>query len=366
MSEGQMSEPTNAAPDRESSESSAPSGARDSGVASALRDLVAEGTLDEAQAARVAVVLGAAASPARPLGPPEATVSPSRGGRLAEIAGYLGGALLAGAAAMFLSSGWGGLDQLSRVVIVIMLAVSLLVAGVLIASSSGRPVRELRDQEDSTRRRLVSVLWTFAALAAAIATSLAMDGWSPVASAVGLVVVASTYALVPGVVGQLGAWAWSLALVTGLVNEMYVSEVTVNGGNDSRLWLLQSVALVVLGGVWVALGLTRVVRSREVALATGVAVVLLGAQWPLMSEQDWLAYVLTGAVAVAGFVGFLSTRSWSVLTAGVLATSLVVPEALYDWTGGSLSAAGSMLVAGLTLLGASAAGLRLRHEVHRP
>jgi hypothetical protein len=209
-------------------------------------------------------------------------------------------------------------------------------------------------------------MWTFAAFAAAIATSLALDGWSPVASAVGLVVVASTYALVPAVVGQLGAWAGSIALVMGLVSELYVKEITVIGANDSRVWLLQSVALVVLGCGWVALGLTRTVRSREVALATGAALVLLGAQWPLMSEQDWVAYVLTGAVAVAGFVGFLFTRSWSVLTAGVLATSLVVPEVLYAWTGGSLSAASSLLVAGLTLLGASSAGLRLRHEVHRP
>jgi hypothetical protein len=51
-----------------------------------------------------------------------------------------------------------------------------------------------------------------------------------------------------------------------------------------------------------------------------------------------------------------------VLGAGVLAMTLVVPEALHDWTDGSVSAAGSLLVAGLTLLAASAIGLRLRRE----
>ena len=51
------------------------------------------------------------------------------------------------------------------------------------------------------------------------------------------------------------------------------------------------------------------------------------------------------------------------LAAGVVATTLVVPEALYDWTGGSLPAAGSLLIAGLTLLAASAIGLRLRRGV---
>jgi hypothetical protein len=49
--------------------------------------------------------------------------------------------------------------------------------------------------------------------------------------------------------------------------------------------------------------------------------------------------------------------------AGVLATTLVVPEALDGWTDGSVSAAGSLPVAGLTLLGASAIGLQLRREV---
>jgi hypothetical protein len=41
----------------------------------------------------------------------------------------------------------------------------------------------------------------------------------------------------------------------------------------------------------------------------------------------------------------------------------VVPEAVHDWTDGSVSSAGSLLLAGLTLLAASAIGLRLRHEV---
>jgi hypothetical protein len=111
------------------------------------------------------------------------------------------------------------------------------------------------------------------------------------------------------------------------------------------------------------MGLAGTVRDRGVAHATGAAIALFGAQLPVYSDQQWVAYVLTAGVGLAGFLGYLSTRSWSVLTAGVLATTLVVPEALYDWTDGSVSAAGSMLVAGLTLLAASAAGLRLRQEV---
>jgi len=69
---------------------------------------------------------------------------------------------------------------------------------------------------------------------------------------------------------------------------------------------------------------------------------------------------LTAAVAVVGYAGYLAVRSWPVLAAGVIATTLVVPEALHDWTDGSVSVAGALLVAGLTLLGSSAAGLGLR------
>lgn len=322
-------------------------------LAAALYDLVVEGTLTQVQAARVAVRLG----DPRAFVQTGTTASPTRGGRLAEIAGYLGGALLLGAAALFLGGGWSDLTEVSRVGVLAGLAVLLLGAGGLVARTSRQPVRELGHQDDSARRRLVSVLWTFAAASAASATGLGVEGWEvPAASAVGLLVAATTYALVPSVVGQLGMWFASISLVTGLVAEI---------GDNSGV-TPYAVALVALGGGWVALGLTERVGSRDVALASGVGIALFGAQLPVFGDQQWVAYLLTAGVAIAGFLGYLSTRSWSVLTAGVIATTLVVPEALHDWTDGSVSAAGSMLVAGLTLLAASAAGLRLRQEVQQP
>ncbi len=328
---------------------SAPAAA-DPATASALSDLVAEGTLTAAQAERVAAVLGSSRGPA----PVEPAVGPGPRGRLAEIAGYLGAALLLGAAALFLSNGWEDLSETARVVILAGVAVLLGVAGWSVAASSRLPMRVLAGQPDSARRRLVSVLWTSGAVAAAAATGLAADSWElAAASAVGLVVAAAGYALVPGVVGQLGMWVGSVTLVSGLVSEI----------GDRPNASPYALALVPLGAVWVVLGLTAVVRDREVAFATGAAVALFGAQLPVFDgDNQWLAYALTAGVAVAGFAGYLETRSWSVLGAGVLATTIVVPEALHDWTDGSVSAAGSLLVAGLTLLAASAAGLRLRRE----
>ncbi len=328
-----------------------PAATTDPAVAAALSDLVADGTLDEAQAAAVAARLATArqaggTTPERPQG----------GGRLAEIAGYLGAALLLGAAALFLTSGWEELSETSRVVILAALAVVLLAAGGLVARSSGMPVRELGRRDESARRRLVSVLWTAAAASAAGSAGLGAADWEAVAAgSAGLVVASLTYALVPGAVGQLGAWAASVLLVTGLVYEIG----DVPGPSAYAL------ALVAVGATGAVLGLARVLRPRELALATGSALAIVGAQLPVLDggEHQWVAYALTAAIAVAGFAGHLSTRSWSVLGAGVVATTLVVPEALHDWTDGSVSAAGSLLVAGLTLLGASAVGLRLRREV---
>jgi hypothetical protein len=125
-----------------------------------------------------------------------------------------------------------------------------------------------------------------------------------------------------------------------------------------------AVALLALGALWAGLAATRVLREQEPGLALGSALALVAAQLPVIAgDGNGLGYAFTAVVAVAGFAAYLSTRSWSVLAAGVAATTLVVPEALYDWTEGSVSAAGSLLIAGLTLLGASAIGLRLRREV---
>jgi hypothetical protein len=323
----------------------------DPAVATALRDLVADGTLTDTQAARVAVRL---AAPRESLRPGSMHV-PARGGRLAEMAGYLGGALVLGAAALFLDGGWAQLGEAARALILAGLAAALLVAGGLVARASGQPLHRLGGPEDSARRRLVSVLWTFGAASAAGGAGLAADSWELVAAGtVGVLVGAVTYALVPGVAGQLGAWVGSIALATGLVAEI----------GDEPHTGYYAVTLVALGATWAVLTLTGAVRARELGFATGAAVALFGAQLPVFAgDGATLAYLLTGAVAVTGFAGYLATRSWAVLGAGVLATTLVVPEALHDWSDGSVSAAGSLLVAGLTLVAASAAGLRLRPEV---
>jgi hypothetical protein len=68
-------------------------------------------------------------------------------------------------------------------------------------------------------------------------------------------------------------------------------------------------------------------------------------------------------VSVAAFAMYVRTVAWPYLVIGVLGVTLVVPEAIIDWTGGSLGPAGAVLLAGVTLLGASLAGFRVRKGV---
>jgi hypothetical protein len=76
--------------------------------------------------------------------------------------------------------------------------------------------------------------------------------------------------------------------------------------------------------------------------------------------QNYLGYALTALVAGICFAVYTRIREWVVLAGGVIGATLVVPEFLYDVTDGSLGASGVLLVAGVTLLAGSLAGLRIR------
>jgi hypothetical protein len=121
--------------------------------------------------------------------------------------------------------------------------------------------------------------------------------------------------------------------------------------------------LFVTGVAWLVLAELGVFREVTVARALGAATTLLGAQVPAIDgTHAWLGYALTLLVAVAGIVIYLRSVAWPYLAVSVLAVTLLVPEAVVDWTAGSLGAVGGVLVAGITLLLASYAGYRIRAE----
>jgi hypothetical protein len=116
-----------------------------------------------------------------------------------------------------------------------------------------------------------------------------------------------------------------------------------------------------LGLLWAALAGWRAVREHRLGLAVAVAYGLIGAQiLQFGGGSSYLAYSLTALVAAACFAAYVRIREWVVLAGGVIGATVVVPEFLYDVTDGSLGASGVLLVAGVTLLGGSLAGLRIR------
>lgn len=285
--------------------------------------------------------------------------------RLVEIAAYVGGALVVASVGLFLAQEWGDLSEAVQVATLGVIALLLGVAGGA-ASWVGGGYAELRAGRDEVRRRLTSALLVGASLAGAFTVSrLVSTGVDDYASSMPvlagslamLVLAALAYTYVSSALGVLamGAAAW-MAIVS--------SWFWLDGSGWQSL--VPALTMLAFAAAWLVLTETHRFRERTVARTVGMAAALFGAQVALAGDHADVAYAFTFAVAAAGFAMYLRTASWPYLAAGVLGITIVVPEAVIDWTGGALGPAGAVLVAGLTLLGASLAGFRVRKEVEQP
>lgn len=281
--------------------------------------------------------------------------------RFAELAGYVGAAFVVSAAAIFVFSQWDDLSQPQQVGLSGGIAVLLTAAGLALGLVTPDGIVGVRRGAEPVRRRLMGVLLTGAAGTAAGAVGLWVDhvlpnhGTEVGLAAFGALTVLSVlgYILAPTVVGQLGVATGAVTLVTFLVDEVH-GDTVADGASIlglGILWLLATER-----GLW---------REAASARVIGCGLVLIGAQIPVFESDQtrWVAYVATAVVAVAAFGVYVARPAWPYLAAGVIAVTLVVPEALIDWTDNAVGPAGGLLVAGVTLLVASLLGLRLRHEV---
>lgn len=287
--------------------------------------------------------------------------------RLAELAGYVGGAFVVAAAALFLADQWTDLSVLQRVGLLGGIAVLLFAAG-LATRPTGRRAGDLSAEQQQVRRRLASVLFTAGAAAGAATTvvwlidviegrgtEMTEGNWIGLGGAVVLVVLATVgYLLAHSLLGLL---AVAVGVAYGVPFALGVLEV------QEPVWI--GASFLVVGVTWLALTERDVWHELVPARVVGALFVLVGAQVPVTSEDPWIAYLLTLLVAGVGFAMYVGRRAWPYLAVGVVGVTLAVPEALMDWTEGSLGTAGVLLVAGVTLLGASLLGLRLRKEVEQ-
>ena len=290
------------------------------------------------------------------------TAEPSRpqpGGlpKLVEVVAYLGGALVIAAGFLFLLQSWDDLGDTGQVMFLAVVALVLAVAGAVTLGSRGRVAA------NDVRRRLSGTLLTGSALASGVAVGVAIEVFTDQrfdelywpAFAGGLVVAAVSavaYRFSSTAVGLVGMLGGAVTVGIQLAD-------AVDG--DESLWV--GLAFFTVGVIWLVLTELGVFDQQTIARTFGVAVALFGAQVATFSgDRDWVGYLLTALVAAAGVWLYLVRLDWPYLAVAVLAVTLVVPEAVSDWTEGSLGVVGGVLVAGITLLAASFAGYRLRKE----
>jgi MFS family permease len=284
--------------------------------------------------------------------------------RLAELAGYVGGALVVAAGALFVADQWMDLSVGQQVGLLAGITVLLFGAGVAVGVTGGG-FAALRADTQPVRRRLASVLFTGGAVAGAATVVVWLsdvvdrrgmvddETWIGVGGSLTLVVLAVVgYLFAHSLLGQA-------AVAVGAAYAVPLTFASVAEIEPIPLGL----GYLAVGLVWLLLAEKQVWREMVPGRIIGALFVVVGAQIPITAEQAWVGYLLTLLVAVAGFAMYVGRRAWPYLAVGVVGVTLVVPEALLDWTEGSLGTAGVLLVAGVTLLGASLLGLRLRQEV---
>ncbi|GGB71125.1 hypothetical protein N798_06820 [Knoellia flava TL1] len=284
--------------------------------------------------------------------------------RLGEVATYVGVAFVLAAVAVFLAPRWLDLGWVTRVAMIAGAGLVLALAGWGVA----RPVggfAALRAGGHESRLRLVSVLLTGAAGAGAAAAGVAVleqvqrsgtemeHGTRVGLAGFGTLVVlaAAAYVLAPTLVAHA-----ALVVGVGYTVPFLSQELGLHSGRPIGFGFLAA------GVVWLVLAERDRWREGLAARLVGVGFLFAGAQAQLASDTRWVGYVLTFAVGVAAFLLHLTRRAWPYLVLGVAGVTVAVPEALIDWTEGTLGTAVALLGAGLALLLSGLLALRLRRD----
>jgi hypothetical protein len=245
--------------------------------------------------------------------------------------------------------------------------VSFLVAVALVlAVAGGFTVPRVGSREIDLRRRLSGTLLTGSSVAAGTAAGVALEVftdqrygdvyWPAVLG--GAVVIAGSalaYRFSSTAVGLVVMIGGALDVATNLGSGLAPS------GDDEAVGV--GLAVFVVAIVWILLTELGLFDQRTIARTLGVVVGVVGSQVASFTgDQSWIGYLMAVVIVGVGVWLYLTRLDWPYLAGAVVAVTLVVPEAVSDWTDNSLGVVGGVLLAGITLLVASFAAYRLRKE----
>lgn len=331
----------------------------------ALEHLVADARLTEAEADTVRAEFDAVRI--TPRRPPWTAVLP-------EVGGYVGAAFMLAAVLVLAVPRWDDFSQDGQIAILAIAALLSFGAALAVALSTPGGWSVHARAGLGARRRLVAVLLAagIAAAVGAVAVFTGPDTAERAAATTAAVLAIAGYLFcrIPllhlAVLGSLAitGQAWLVSLIPTVFGGWTPDGRELVSGPEVAI----GITLVLIAAAWAALATLRILDERHLGLVSAGALFFIGAE--ILANTSYTAgptalavaagYVLLGVLAVAGLVGYVRTRYVGVLAVGVIALATVVPQAVIDYTNGALGAAGALLLVGLSIVGASLVGVRLR------
>jgi hypothetical protein len=282
----------------------------------------------------------------------EESSQPHRSSLIAEVIGYLGGALAIVAVWVFLAEYWNDLRSWAQLTLIGVLTIAFLAAGAWTRSSHNEALK-----------RLSSFLWFLAVAGVA--------GWFAVLTTETLDVNNETTALwiaIPAFLVALVLWqllpkALQVIALVGSGHALVLSALAQLEPAPFD-WFGLIVWSIGVGCVFLAWG--HVLEPQGVSYGLGIVAILLGPTitaasldqaWPL-----WLGLVTAGALLAAS----VQLREIVLLVGGAGAVFVFLPQLIFNYFRDSLGVPVALFLSGVLLMAVALLVARLKREVAGP
>jgi hypothetical protein len=282
----------------------------------------------------------------------EAAARPDRSSLIAEVLGYLGGALAIVALWVFMAEYWNDLESWAQLALIGVLTLAFLAAGAWARTSSSEAVR-----------RLASFLWFLSVAGVA--------GWFAVLSTGSLDASSKAVALwitVPAFVVALVLWLpfRKLLQVVALVGAAHAVVLSALAQVEPVPFDWFGMIIWGIGTACVLLAWGDVLEPTGTSYGLGIVAILLGPSmagtgldqaWPL-----WLGLLTAAALLVAS----ISLREMVLLVGGAGAVFVFLPQLIFTYFRDTLGVPVALFLSGVLLIAVALLVARLKREVTGP